>query len=114
MTEFDPEELVDRLMGNESLARRVAGAFIDTMPQQLAALAEAIRNADSPAARMAAHSIKGAAANVGGTAVRDAAQELEKLGADGEFETAARVLPELTASFQTLEPVLRQFRDGKT
>jgi signal transduction histidine kinase/DNA-binding response OmpR family regulator len=112
--DFDEEDFVERLMGNEAMARRVAGTFINTMPEQLAALANAIRSFDAPAARLAAHSIKGAAANVGGTAIRDLAAKLEKLGESGELESAAEFLPELDATFQSLKPVMQRFCDGKS
>jgi CheY-like chemotaxis protein len=110
---FDKEDFIERLMGNESLARRVAGTFINSMPEQLAALASAIQSFDAPATRLAAHSIKGAAANVGGTAVRELAAKLEKMGEAGEMESAAAVLPQLDATFQSLKPVMQRFCDGE-
>ncbi len=109
--QFDEGDLIERLMGNEDLARRVAATFINTMPEQLAALAVAIRSFDAPATRLAAHSLKGAAGNVGGVAVRDLASKLEKLGESGELESAAGFLPELDATFQNLKPVMQRFID---
>jgi CheY-like chemotaxis protein len=109
---FDAEEFIERLMGNEDLAKRVAGTFIDTMPGQLAALGSALRSLDGPAARLAAHSIKGAAANVGGVAVRDLAARLESLAESGTFDSAAEVLPELFAHFESLKPVMQKFCNG--
>jgi two-component system sensor histidine kinase/response regulator len=109
--QFDEADFVERLMGNESLAKRVAGAFIDTMPDQLAALDSAIRSFDAPATRLAAHSIKGAAANVGGVAVRELASKLEKMGEAGALDSAAEALPELHATFQSLKPVMQRFCD---
>jgi PAS domain S-box-containing protein len=110
---FDKEDFVERLMGNEKLARRVAATFITSMPQQLTALATAIKSFDGPATRLAAHSIKGAAANVGGSAIRELAAKLEKMGESGEMESAAEVLPALDASFQALRPVIQRFCDDQ-
>jgi HPt (histidine-containing phosphotransfer) domain-containing protein len=106
---FDTDDLVERLMGNEDLAKRVAGAFIDQMPEQLAALAAAIRNADAPAARMAAHSIKGAAANVGCETVREVAHLMEQLGESGALAQASEVMQEVAASFEAVKPAIQRF-----
>ena len=106
---FDAEDLVERLMGNQDLAIRVAGAFLDSMPQQLAALADAIAGSDAEATRLLAHSIRGAAANVGGETVREIALKLENLGESGATEAAREILPELAARFESLKPAILRF-----
>ena len=108
--QFDVVDLVDRMMGSEDLARRVVGIFIDEMPGQLAALHRAVSRANANDTRMIAHSIKGAAANVGGECVRQLAAELEKVGAAGNLEAAAELLPVLDERFQSLRPVMQEFR----
>ena len=112
MEQFDADDLIDRLMGNEDLAKRVAGAFLDSMPQMLTALANGINSFDAEATRLAAHSIKGVAANVGTDGVRDLASKLESLGANGSLASAAEILPELAATFQSLKPVIQRFCDS--
>lgn len=111
--QFDTEDLVERLMGNEKLARRVAGAFVDCMPQQLASLAQAIRSFDAPAAKLAAHTIKGAAANVGTEDIRKLASRIETLGEAGDLTSASEIFPELNASFQSLKPAVQRFCDSE-
>jgi two-component system sensor histidine kinase/response regulator len=106
---FDADDLIERLMGNKALAKRVAGAFVNTMPQELLALSTAIRNSDSEAIVIAAHSIKGAAANAAGTTVSDLAAKLEGLGRSGDIASAAEILPELDAEFQSLKPAIERF-----
>jgi len=106
---FDREELVERLMGDEDRARRVIGRFLEDIPKQLAALAEAISQTDPQAARLHAHAIKGAAANVGGGGIREVAWKLEQLGGEGDLAAAAVVLPELEASFERARPSMEQF-----
>ena len=107
---FDPGDLVERLMGDEELARRIVGGFLADIPHQMAALAGAISRSDPAAARLHAHSIKGAAANVGGHGMRKVAGRLEQLGSAGDLATAAVVLPELQASFERARPAMEQFR----
>jgi histidine phosphotransfer protein HptB len=110
--QFDPDDLVERLMGDQTTARRVAEAFVESMPQQLAALATAVNSFDAKATMFAAHSIKGAAANVGVVAVRELASNLEKLGVSGDIATASGLLPELAATFQAVKPRIERFCKG--
>jgi len=77
---FDSSELVDRMMGDEDLARLVVTTFIEDVSLQLAALRQALGSSNAPALQMGAHSIKGAAANVGEPSLRTIAARLEKLG----------------------------------
>jgi len=112
---FDQEDFVERLMGNEELARRIAREFVDDMPHQIALLAQAVKNLDATEVRMVAHSIKGVAANVGGLEMREAAWKLEQTGGATDLIAAAAALPELTASFERLRPVFEEFcRDAVT
>ena len=106
---FDREDFVERLMGNEDLARRIAQGFVDDMPLQLAALARAVNDRDAPAVRLVAHSIRGAAANVSGLEIREVARKLEQSGDAGDLTAAAAALPELSASFERARPILEKF-----
>jgi CheY-like chemotaxis protein/HPt (histidine-containing phosphotransfer) domain-containing protein len=106
---FAREDLVERLMGDEQLARRVVGGFLADIPRQIAALASAISQTDAEGARLHAHSIKGAAANVGGPGMREVAWKLEQLGRAGDLAAAAVMLPELTASFECARPAMEKF-----
>ena len=106
---FDREDFVERLMGNEDLAQRIIGGFLDEMPRQLALLAQALNNLDGKAVGLAAHSIKGAAANVGGLEMREIAWKLEQNGSAGDLTAAAAALPELSASFKRVRPIMEKF-----
>ena len=106
---FDREGFVDRLMGNEDLAQRIIRGFVEDMPRQIALLAQAVNNRDADAVRLVAHSIKGAAANVGGLEVREIAWKLEQTGRAGDLAAAAATLPELSARFESLRPIMEKF-----
>ena len=109
VTEFELEDLLERLGGNDVLARRVITRFLSDAPEQLAVLARAVENTDSETAHRAAHSIKGAAANAGGPRVCEAARKLEQLSGDSNWAAATAMLPELSARFESLRPVLEKF-----
>jgi HPt (histidine-containing phosphotransfer) domain-containing protein len=107
--QFDADDLMERLMGNRPLAIRVAETFVNNMPRELLALSTAIGNSDGEAIVIAAHSIKGAAANAAGTGLANLAAQLESLGRAGDFASAAEVLPGLHAEFQALKPAIDRF-----
>ena len=106
---FDREDLLERLSGNEDLAQRVVNRFLEGASRQLELLARAIGDSDTEAVRLAAHAIKGAAANVGGQQVRAAASKLEQLGKAGDLRPASEILQELAASFARTRDPMEQF-----
>ncbi len=108
-TAFDREGLLERLMGDGALARKVIEGFLQTVPGQLAALSQALANADAAKARLTAHAIKGAAANTGGQEVSEAARRMEKLSEAGDLDGVAGLLPELQRRFDRLRPELESF-----
>ncbi len=101
---FDGKDFAERLMGNEDLERRILRVFMDDMPRQLMMLAQALNDADEDAVRLVAHSIKGAAGNVGGTEMREIAWKLEQCGS-----AATTALPDLMASFERTRPLMQRF-----
>ena len=107
--EFDADDLLERLGQNQVLARRVIARFLADVPEQLTALAQAIDGTDTETAHRLAHSLKGAAANAGGTRVRDTAKKLEQLSRESDWVAAKLLLPELSAGFETLRPLLERF-----
>ncbi|MCX6596812.1 MAG: ATP-binding protein [Acidobacteria bacterium] len=106
---FDAEDFLDRMMGSEDLARRIVEVFVNDTPNQLKALAEALRQADSRNARLIAHSIKGSAANVGGQGLSNVAAQMEKLGEAGDLVAVQQMLPALAANYDALLPLLQEF-----
>lgn len=73
--EFDDEQL--------TMTREVIGLFLADTPARLQAIAGAVAAADAEALATAAHALKGAAGNVGATALHLAAGELEALAKAG-------------------------------
>lgn len=110
---FDRDGFVERLMGNQPLAKKILRRFVEDMPLQLALLAEAVENHDAKQVRLVAHSIKGAAANVGGLEVREIAWELEQSGSAGDLTAAVAALPELSASLERVRPIMEVFCEDR-
>ena len=76
---FDRAGMMDRMMGDEDLARTVAAGFLEDIPRQIASLKGCLESGDTQGTERQAHSIKGASANVGGQALRCVAFEMRKL-----------------------------------
>jgi signal transduction histidine kinase/CheY-like chemotaxis protein len=74
---FDVRGAMTRLAGNVSLYRRLLKSFVQTQSQSLPLLEEALGRGHLDSARHIAHTIKGVAANLGATALADAAACLE-------------------------------------
>ena len=113
---FDREDLIERLMGNEDLARRVAARFLADIPDQLATLSKALGaeahkagEGNWAAARDLAHSIKGAAANVSGVALSRVAKELEHAAAANDLDRTRNCFTELAAEFDLARLAISDF-----
>jgi CheY-like chemotaxis protein/HPt (histidine-containing phosphotransfer) domain-containing protein len=99
---YDRKGLERRLMGDRALVERVVKAFLGDMPDQIHALEELLKKGDAAGARGRAHTIKGAASNVGGERLRCAALEIEKLAAAGDMEAARGRMDGLVREFERL------------
>jgi len=105
---FDGQALVNRLMRDESLARKVVHAFVETAPTHITALRAHLEVEDAAAVRRAAHALKGAAANVSAGALRAVASATEEAGRAGELGTVAALLPKMEDQLERLREALQQ------
>jgi two-component system sensor histidine kinase/response regulator len=72
-------------------------AFRKDVPARLAALREAVTGGGGPALAQAAHALKGAAANIGATAVTSLCGELEAMGRSGRLDGGPQLVSRLEA-----------------
>ncbi|MDD8024884.1 MAG: response regulator [Acidobacteriota bacterium] len=103
---FDKAGFLARLSGDEELARTISGVFQSDMPAQIEQLAALVAAGDGTAAGRQAHKIKGAAAGVGGEAMRATAFEMEKAGQAGRLDDLRILLPELEARYARLREAM--------
>jgi PAS domain S-box-containing protein len=99
---FDRQALLTRLMDDEALAAEILSGFLEDMPLQLADLREQIDNANAEQAGIRGHTIKSAAANIGGMAFSEAALAIEKAGAAGDRGALPALLLELERQYELL------------
>jgi len=105
---FDRAGMLERLMGDEELANELIEPFLADMPGQIEALRSYLEAGDAAGAERLAHTIKGAAANMGGEALRALAFEMEKAGKAGDLESMKRRLDELDTTFEELKQAMKE------
>jgi HPt (histidine-containing phosphotransfer) domain-containing protein len=103
---FDKESLLARLMNDENLARNVVECFVKDLPKQITALNSYLELDDAISTVRQAHTIKSAAANVGGTALTAVAAIMEKVAKTGNLKAVKARLPELENEFDQLRTMI--------
>ncbi len=81
--------------GDPEFQRELIEVFLEQAEKNLRDLEAALARGDAPAVALLAHTLKGAAANLGANGVRAAAFELERIGQSGALETGASLLEAL-------------------
>jgi HPt (histidine-containing phosphotransfer) domain-containing protein len=105
---FDKAAMRARLMEDEELVRTVAKGFLEDIPRQIEALRGYLADGDGPGAERQAHTIRGAAANVGGELLRAVAFEMEKAAKDVDLDLARGHTAELEAQFDRLKRAMTE------
>jgi CheY-like chemotaxis protein/HPt (histidine-containing phosphotransfer) domain-containing protein len=100
---FDRTGMMARLMDDEDLARTVAECFMEDIPRQLRELKDHLETGNTSLTEQQAHTIKGAAANVGGEALRAVALEMEMAARSGNLEIVKARMAEMEAQFELLK-----------
>jgi PAS domain S-box-containing protein len=111
---FAYDDFLDLLMGDDELADSLLAMFIANTPDDIAKLRQTIACGDAEQVRAAAHSIKGAAANLCATAVNAAAYAIEQAARNGDLAGAAALLARLESAWQTFVSHPRAQRSGAT
>ena len=96
------------MMGDEELAKNIIKSFLDDIPGEITATKEAFAKNDALSMQRLAHSVKGAAANIGAKALQDVAFQMEKAGEAEDIDKAALLLPQIDDQFKRLKKGLAQ------
>jgi len=107
---FDRAGMQERLMGNEKLAEEVLRIFLDETPLQIQTLKELLDRGDAVECGRFAHSIKGAASNVGGERLREVAFKMEQSADRGDLKAVEDAMDTLQASFNELRNAIENDR----
>jgi PAS domain S-box-containing protein len=103
---WDRVAMLSRLMDDEELAGVIMESFLEDLPLQIEALREALESGDIAAAARQVHTIKGAAANVGGEQLRAEALAMEETIRQNEAAAIRERLPRIEAAFSRLKTAM--------
>jgi HPt (histidine-containing phosphotransfer) domain-containing protein len=103
---FAKDDFMERLTHDEALAKKVAGMFLGDIPRQLAALRGYLDAGDIHAAERQGHTVRGAAANVGGEALASVAGDLERAAGAGDPVLTQSLFAQLTRHFDLLSEAM--------
>jgi CheY-like chemotaxis protein len=100
---FDEADALRRAGGDRRLLKQLITLYRADAPATLGTAAKALGDRDAGALRIAAHTLKGSAATVGGAAVRDSAALLEDVAKAGNLDGAEAALAALRAEISKLD-----------
>jgi PAS domain S-box-containing protein len=104
---FNQTDLMMRLFDDVQLIERIVDRFLHSMPDQIVSLQQALNAGDALTVQRNAHSIKGAASNVGGEQLQSVAGDMEDAARTGNLDSAARLLPILQQKLESLQAAIR-------
>jgi PAS domain S-box-containing protein len=107
---FDRAGMLKRLMKDEALAQKLVEVFLDDAPSQIEKLRCCLGQSDTIGVERRAHTIKGAAACVGGEALRAVTQEMEEAAKADDLNSVAARMPDLELQFLMLKEALLKDR----
>jgi HPt (histidine-containing phosphotransfer) domain-containing protein len=106
---FDRAAILERLGGDEELLSDVIGLFVADCPARLNAIKAAVMARQPDAIRAEAHALKGAAGNLAATRLFNAAEVLERIGAESRLDAAEGAWRMLSKEASLVLDALRRF-----
>ena len=110
---FDKNSFLERLLGDEELAKEIIEGFIEDSLCQIGIIKEAFDNRNTDVIHRQAHSLKGAAANVSATALKELLYQIEIAGETKDLTKTASLIPKLDEQFEVLKKKLEPEIAGK-
>ena len=105
---WNREDMLDRMMGDASLAVDIIEAFLADIPKRMEELKATLDAGEITAVRRIAHSIRGASANIGGEEFCGMAGMMEELAKNGDLAGARDMLRSTEEGFERLVKILRR------
>ena len=99
---YDRAAFLDRLDGDETLAREIEALFLAEMTDEIEALASASARRECGVLAAHAHAVKGAAANLGAIALQAVAAAMERLAREARLNETTALLADMRIAFARL------------
>ncbi len=100
---YDREALLDRVMGDQEMVKRITDGFLENIPIDIVELKEFIARGDVSLAGARAHRMKSAMSVVGGLAMSEVVFQMEKAAKVGDLAAIQALVPELDHCFAELK-----------
>jgi CheY-like chemotaxis protein/nitrogen-specific signal transduction histidine kinase/HPt (histidine-containing phosphotransfer) domain-containing protein len=111
---FDRAEALTRLDHDEGLLREVAALFLESSPEYLSRIRQALADRDGRALGRAAHALKGSVGNLSARAAFEAAWRLEEMGEKGDLARSQEAYTALEQEIERLRSTLAALRKEDT
>ena len=108
---FDPDEILEQIGGDKELLVDIINIFIETYPEDLKSLHEAIVESDPETIRKNAHRMKGSISNFGKYKAFEYAKSIEERAREGDISEITEMYDELVGHLNSLEREVKSYRD---
>jgi len=112
-TKTPSENLLERVGGDEKLARKMISTFLRDAPLRMAAIQKAVTQKNGQALASQAHALKGSVSIFGANLARECSEKLQDLGRASDFRGIARLSKQLKEEIAKLEANLRGYAGQK-
>ncbi|HOK04443.1 MAG TPA: Hpt domain-containing protein [Victivallales bacterium] len=106
---LNKHSLLERLMGDKELISEILKVFLEDAPRQIQNIKISMQNTQIENARDAAHSLKGAAGNIGAEKLYNKARDLEYALRDKNLNLINPLLAEVERLFNELKTEIQNF-----
>lgn len=110
---FDYDDFLERMDGDMDLLREVIEIFLEDAPGLMGALRLAIHGGKKDAMERAAHTLKGAAANISAKGLQSLSGKIQEMIKKGEVTQIEKLLGEMETHYDTLDRILRSHLTAK-
>ena len=100
-------------VGKPDLWKRLVGIYMQTTPESLVALEQAIADADASTVRSVAHTVKSASANLGATRLSDLCRQLEAAAQEARLDDSEALYARIRREFSNVSSALREEDEGE-
>ncbi len=108
---FDSAALLERMEGDMDLSKKIAIRFLESTPELIEKIEKSMANSDADACAMYAHTLKGAAATLGGHHAKQACLRFEMIVRAGDLQAGRELIAIMRHEINELENAIREFFD---
>jgi HPt (histidine-containing phosphotransfer) domain-containing protein len=104
---FDYDDFLERMDGDMDLLKEVVEIFLEDAPNLVSALRLAVRNGNAEAMERAAHTLKGAAANISAKRLQQLSNIMQEMIKKHQVAQMERLFGDIEIHYKVLDRVLR-------